>query len=292
MKRRIVFVCFIALLLITLPLSVFAQGLDYDRTGSITVTLVDPANKEAIAGVELSVYYVATVGVSTEGKLVYTYTEPFKSCGSALDDPELSNKLDAFLNDHPMETPKMETNLQGTANYSGLELGLYFVKQTNTVSGYAPCKSFLVTVPFLRDGEYLYDVDATPKTEITKLTPITIKKVWNRDRSTSMPDSVTIQLLRNKKVVEEAVLSSKNQWQVTFNDMPVSDEYSVQEINIPRGYTVTYGKNGYVFTVTNTAGLIQTGQLTWPIPILAVTGLLLLAAGTVILRKESSKCEE
>jgi len=68
--------------------------------------------------------------------------------------------------------------------------------------------------------------------------------------------------------------------------MPESDDYSVQEINIPQGFTVTYAQNGYSYTVTNTAALIQTGQLTWPIPAFAIIGVVLLAVGTVILRKE------
>ena len=97
---------------------------------------------------------------------------------------------------------------------------------------------------------------------------------------------MTVQLLRNGSVVKTATLNTQNQWQVTFPDMPESDDYSVREINIPQGFTVTYAQNGYSYTVTNTAALIQTGQLTWPIPAFAIIGVVLLAVGTVILRKE------
>ena len=124
------------------------------------------------------------------------------------------------------------------------------------------------------------------KTEVAKLTSITIKKVWNTDETSKVPDSVTVQLLRNGSVVKTATLNAHNQWQVTFPDMPESDDYSVREINIPQGFTVTYAQNGYSYTVTNTAALIQTGQLTWPIPAFAIIGVVLLAVGTVILRKE------
>ena len=91
-------------------------------------------------------------------------------------------------------------------------------------------------------------------------------KVWNTDETSKVPDSVTVQLLRNGSVVKTATLNTQNQWQVTFPDMPESDDYSVREINIPQGFTVTYAQNGYSYTVTNTAALLQTGQLTWPIP--------------------------
>jgi hypothetical protein len=95
-----------------------------------------------------------------------------------------------------------------------------------------------------------------------------------------------VQLLRNGNVVETATLNAKNNWQITYTDMPESDAYSIQEIDIPKGFTATYSKVGYVFTVTNTSTLIQTGQLIWPIPVLAVCGMLLIALGTTLLQKK------
>lgn len=286
MRFKIIFVCLIALILTALPVTVFAQELDYGRTGSISVTLSEQISKTPIAGAELSVYHVATVKLNSSGHLSFTYKESFKNCGIALEDEELANKLDQFLNDHLIEAKKVVTDSEGRANCTKLELGLYFVKQTNTVSGFAPCKSFLVTVPLYSDGEYRYDVEGTPKTEIAKRMSITIKKVWNEDETVSIPDSVTVQLLRNDTVVETATLNSQNEWQITFDDMPESDDYRVEEIDIPQGFTVTYEQNGSVFIVINTAALIRTGQLTWPIPLFAVVGMLLLAVGTAILHGE------
>jgi hypothetical protein len=73
---------------------------------------------------------------------------------------------------------------------------------------------------------------------------------------------------------------------VTYSDLPVSDAYSIKEVDVPKGFTATYKQNGYVFTVTNTSTLIQTGQLTWPIPVLAVSGMLLIAIGITLLQKK------
>ena len=69
------------------------------------------------------------------------------------------------------------------------------------------------------------------------------------------------------------------------DDMPESDVYSIVEVNVPKGFTATYSQSGYVFTVTNSASLIQTGQLIWPIPVLALAGLCLIAVGCIVLRK-------
>lgn len=286
MRNKIISVCLIIMLLTALPITAFAQDLDFNQRGSIRVTLLEKNRTSPIAGAELSVFHVATVALNSSGNLSYNYTGPFKDCGAALDDPELAIKLEQFLNAHPVTAIKAVTDSQGTAVCTDLPLGLYFIKQTNTVEGFAPCKPFLVTVPLLIDGVYQYNVEASPKTEASKLTSITIKKVWNTGETSKTPNSVTVQLLRNGTIVETATLNAKNQWQVTFENLPESDDYTVKEINIPQGFTVTYGQNGYNFTVTNTAALIQTGQLTWPIPVFAFIGVVLLMLGTVILRKE------
>ena len=131
----------------------------------------------------------------------------------------------------------------------------------------------------------MYDINASPKTDVAKLTDITIEKVWNTDASTKAADSVTVQLLRDGVVVETATLSEQNNWRIIYSDMPESDAYSIVEVNVPKGFTATYSQSGYVFTVTNSASLIQTGQLIWPIPILAMAGLCLITIGASVLKK-------
>jgi hypothetical protein len=132
----------------------------------------------------------------------------------------------------------------------------------------------------------LYEVNASPKTEVARLTSITIKKVWNTDAATKFSDSVKVQLLKNGNVIKTATLNEQNSWQVTFEDMPERDAYSVKEVDVPKGFTATYKQQDYVFTVTNTSTLIQTGQLIWPIPVLAGSGMLLIAVGIVLLQKK------
>ena len=144
----------------------------------------------------------------------------------------------------------------------------------------------MVTVPSKNADGYVYDVNASPKTEVARLTDITIKKVWNTDKSTEAAKSVTVQLLQNGNVVKTATLNAQNNWQVTYTDMPESDAYSVKEVDVPKGFTATVKQNGYVFTVTNTSTLIQTGQLTWPIPVLSISGMLLIAVGITLLQKK------
>jgi hypothetical protein len=272
-----------------MPMTAFAQDFDSKRVGSISVTLMDQDSKTPITGAELSLYYVATVSLNSNNNLSYTFTDAFEDCGCALDDPTLSVKLDAFVKENSVPAEKLVTDAHGNVTFTNLPLGLYFVQQTNTVAGYTPCTPFLVTVPNHDDAGYVYDVNASPKTDVAKLTDITIKKVWNTDASASPADSVTIQLLKDGVVVETAILSAENNWQVTYTDLPESDAYSIVEVNVPKGFTVTYSKNGYIFTATNSASLIQTGQLIWPIPVLALSGIFLLLMGFSILRKPGNQ---
>ena len=275
--------------LLMMPMTVFAQGFDADRLGSVSVTLLDQNEETPISGAELSLYHVATVGLNSEDNLSYRFTNAFQDCGCALDDPALSVNLDAFVMSHSVSAEKLVTDANGNATFADLPLGLYFAKQTGAVEGYAPCKSFLATVPAQNADGYAYDVNASPKTDIARLTAITIQKVWNTDASAKAADSVTVQLLREGVVVETATLSDQNNWQVTYADMPESDAYSIVETDIPKGFTATYSQSGYVFTVTNTASLIQTGQIVWPIPVLAMAGLCLISVGTIVLGKTRKK---
>lgn len=286
MRRKVIIVCVTALLILTCSFTTFAQDFAPEKTGSISVTLTEQYKKEPIVGAELSVYYVATVHMNMNGNLSHVYTDIFEDSGIDIDEPFLATKLDAFVLEHNVPSIKITTDENGMATCKDLPLGLYFVKQTGDVEGFASCTPFMVTVPSMSVDGYVYDVDASPKTEVSKLTSITIKKVWNTDETTEISDSVTVQLLRDGNVVKTATLNAQNNWQVTYNGMPESDSYSIKEIDIPKGFIATYSQTGYVFTVTNTSTLIHTGQLIWPIPVLAAGGMLFIAIGIMFLQKK------
>ena len=60
----------------------------------------------------------------------------------------------------------------------------------------------------------------------------------------------------------------------------------MKEINIPKGYKVTYKQNEYVFTVTNTDTLANTGQLFFSIIILFMLGICFIVMGVIQIKKE------
>ena len=288
MSRKLLVLLLAVLLLLTVPTTAFAEEFDPRKTGSICVTLTEQETKEPIEGAELKLYYVATARLEPDGRIKYVCTEEFESFSEDLEDPALPGLLDGFVSDHQISGGVLTTDASGKATCRELPLGLYFVRQSGRVSGFAPCSPFLVTVPGEAGGSYTYDVDASPKTEVEKLISVTIKKVWNTNASAKATDSVTVELRRNGTVIKTATLSDENNWQITYEDLPQSDGYSIKEVKVPKGFTATYAQSGYVFTVTNTSTLVQTGQLIWPIPVLAAMGMLLMAVGVLLLRKKRS----
>lgn len=289
MRSKIISLCLILWFLTVLPLTAMAEQLDYTQKGSISVTLVSQLSEQPMAGAELCIYHVAAVGVHTDGNLQYVYTGDFSKCAFELDDPALTEKLNTFVSENTVSCRTIITDSSGNAVCSKLPLGLYFVKQNGNVKGFAPCTPFLVTIPMKTDTGYQYHVNASPKTDIVRLTDITVKKAWNTGTSSGLPQSVTVQLLHDGKVIETATLNKQNNWQITYTDLTESDGYSIKEINIPHGFTATYSKKGYVFTVTNTPALAQTGQVIWPIPVFALAGIFFLMIGFVILRKPRNR---
>ena len=93
MGRKILTVCLVVLLLVASVITVSAEEFDPEKTASISVTLAEQYEKTPIAGAELSVYYIATVGINTDRNLNYIYTDDFATIGIAMDDPDLAAKF-------------------------------------------------------------------------------------------------------------------------------------------------------------------------------------------------------
>lgn len=117
---------------------------------------------------------------------------------------------------------------------------------------------------------------------------LTVEKVWSDEdnKANIRPDSVSVTLYRGDRAVDKVTLSESNRWSYTWTDLDSKYDWSVLETGIPKGYTPEYSTRGDVVIITNTANLIQTGQLSWPIPVLCGLGVLLLALGILMLRRK------
>lgn len=134
--------------------------------------------------------------------------------------------------------------------------------------------------------EFVNTYAVTPEPETSTLT---VKKQWS-DNGKNRPSSVTVQLLDGDEVIETVTLGDWNNWKHTWDDLEAGDDHDwqVKEINIPKGYKASYSRKGDMVTIRNTESLIQTGQLNWPVPVMAGLGLLLILAGILLGRKRNT----
>ncbi len=252
-----------------------------DQKCSLRVTLTLPEQQDAvIEGAEITLYRIADVIVS-DSSIHYEYCGDFADFGDAnelTEDKALPQKLFEFAQDEKLSGITLATDSKGIAKFENLDAGVYLGGETRKNNWDALFLPFLVCLPTSYDDKWLYDIDATPKIDVLQLTDINVKKVWNDD-GTKRPQSVQIALTKNNTVVDTVTLSEANEWKYTWKNLPYGEDWNVKETVIPAGYTATYSKEGLSFTVYNSAALIQTGQLDWPIPLLAGGGLLLIILG-------------
>lgn len=147
-----------------------------------------------------------------------------------------------------------------------------------------------------------------------------VLKVWRDKNQKKRPQKVVIQLLQNGKVWDTVTLDDKNNWSHIWTELDNRDRWQIVEKDVPKGYVVTVGQEGNTFVVTNRLKRIvgddelsidedteeviqyeeheetsqeedvlpQTGQLWWPVPLLAAIGMILFLSGWLMRRKDDN----
>lgn len=141
---------------------------DMTRTGSVSATLT--YDDEAVPGGSVTLYRVGDV-VQDDGDYLFALSGVFAGSGVSVDDPQSADAARALADwalDHGVTGETRSVDASGKVVFSGLELGLYLMVQTDPASGYHAFDPFLVGVPLTEDGSYVYDIDASPKLELEK----------------------------------------------------------------------------------------------------------------------------
>ena len=241
------------------------------NTGSIHVNLYDSTNNKALSGGELTVYRVAEVQ-RKNGNLSFEYCGDFDGCAielGDLTDSTLAGQLQEYLSDNAEGTVR-EVDANGNVNFDDPELGLYLVVQTKASKGYKPVNSFLVSLPMAEDGKWNYAVDASPKVGAytptkpdTPPTPPTPPTPDHPDTPTP-PDNPDNPVFPGNPDNPVAPGHPGHPAAPGNPDSPVLPGHPDNPVM---------------------SGLPQTGQLNWPVPVLAVSGVVLFAFGWALDRK-------
>ena len=128
----------------------------------------------------------------------------------------------------------------------------------------------------------------TKKETDKKPISLTVHKKWEGGLpgTSHRMQPVWIMLYDGETEYASVKLDESNHWSHTWKNLSADGNWQIIEKNVQKGYTPSYKVKDGVITVTNTADLIQTGQLNWPVPILGAAGLLLLTAGFIRMRKK------
>lgn len=288
------------LLILLLPMTVAAQGVERDAT----LTVYALYDQTPIPGMQWEAYQVATVDDSGQLTLCPAFSGYSDSIpGDTAAWQQLAQTMEQFvISGNLTPTRAVTTNEMGIAAFGSLEKGLYLIRGDALEQGayvYATAPFFLQLPQNGADGGK-YDVEAWGKlSKNERYVDITVTKNWKDDCAPAhRHPQVTVHLWRDGELWDTQTLPQNGKWSYTWTDMAASHTWGITEEPVA-GYTQQepVEQEGYTFTITNVCHktpthpgthrkLPQTGQLWWPVPVLLLAGLACLILGALRRRKE------
>ena len=256
-----------------------------DPAQKVSLTIEAQQNGRAVSGMGLSLRRVAEMDARGRFALMGSY----QSSGVSVDGLTSSsqwNQAAKELNDFAAEESIPAdvwtvTEGQGVCTIDGLESGLYLVaaEMLETAEGRYDAAPFLVALPMLENEAWDYAPTVMPKIQFTAV-PVSPEPSAPVSPEPSGPVSPEPSSPVNPE--PSSPVNPEPSAPVSPEpSSPVSPEPESSASPSPSGQpaaspTPSPGAN---------EGLPQTGQLNWPIPLLALLGMLLAAAGCLLRRR-------
>ena len=163
------------LLLLELPLSAAAHPVpDAQKDGQCSITVTMTYRGKALKGGTLALYKVGDVA-EEDGNYSFVPVEAIRGDLAQFGDiqsPDLAGKLSKLESKlTPVTALPQKVGEDGKVTFLNLPFGLYLVVQKTAPAGYGKTEPFLVSLPYLYEGEYLYDVASEPKTDLEREAP-------------------------------------------------------------------------------------------------------------------------
>lgn len=291
-KKRFLMLCLACIGILMCSISCMAATSDC----TLTVKLFD-SNKVAVDGIQISICKVADISGTD-----YIPTEAFADSGISIaglvnyPTAEAANTVYQYVRKHQVESQSAYTQ-KGEAVFESLGRAIWLVYCMEEQSySFNP---YLVFLPQAVSGKVQYEVVSEPKLEevVTGQKSIYVIKQWvdSENARGLRPESITVHLKKDNQIITSAKLSNKNGWSYTFTELSCQGNYSVEEEPVEH-YAVKYnGDSQQGFVITNTYQsanrLPQTGQLWWPILMIAIAGACLVTLGIMELRNKRDEKE-
>lgn len=141
----------------------------------------------------------------------------------------------------------------GTDSTINYDTTVYRIMVDVTKSG-----DYKATVSYEKDGMAysrtpVFANTTKPTEDKDNTITVTAKKVWSDNNYIDRPASVSVQLYKDGTAYGKPVsLNAENNWAYVWNNLAESATWTVDEINVPDGYTKTLTHIGNIWTITNT----------------------------------------
>lgn len=183
MKRKLFALLAVLAMLCCMSATAFAHEIpDLTRAGSIEITMKHDG--EAVPGGAMTIYRVGDITDDEwTGDFYWVLSEAFADSGVSLadlSDTTLPQTLADYVTEKSLTGTAGDLDDNGYVKFSDVVPGLYLVVQHKAAPGYNTAKPFLVSVPGMEDGKYVYDVDGSPK--VDPVVPTTVPT------ETTLPD--------------------------------------------------------------------------------------------------------
>ncbi|MEE1086572.1 MAG: Cna B-type domain-containing protein [Schaedlerella sp.] len=210
----------------------------------------------------------------------------------------LSVTLESYVYSH-----KLKANFSKMTDEEGnivcaVEEGLYLLIAEGKMYGndfYTPPAN-LAAVPNMDvDGKWQNQIvlDYSSKVDITPvIEQYTVQKIWAKDEDSKKdrPEKIVVDLYmdKEKKPYDTVTLNVDNNWKYTWEELPAGHKWTASEREVPEHYQVSVEEEGNIISITNEytgpevpppPNIPQTGQLWWPVPLLAILGTVFFAIG-------------
>ncbi|MBE6835121.1 MAG: hypothetical protein E7515_02580 [Ruminococcaceae bacterium] len=150
-----------ALLIVLLPcLTVNA----YPSSGSITVVMINKANKKPVENADVTVVKVADCSY-TESDITFSLNYDFYDTGVDLNSTDAPETLYASAKEKGVSGLNVKSDSDGMIIIASCDLGVYLIYSQDEI--FSP---FLVFVPMVTDDGISFDITAEPKIDISEET--------------------------------------------------------------------------------------------------------------------------